>query len=108
MNSASLCSMAGLYFNPIPTRFLAPIDCLKIPAQVSYKKNCVQMPYCEFLWGEIDTHSHLPGLGTSMHVNLNIEELNFKFYIANNLNFFVSVRSHRAHLAPWRNQVGLP
>jgi hypothetical protein len=32
MNSASLCSLAGLYDNPIPTRFLAPIDCLKIPA----------------------------------------------------------------------------
>jgi len=33
MNSASLCSLAGRYDNPIPTRFLAPIDCLKIPAQ---------------------------------------------------------------------------
>jgi hypothetical protein len=29
MNSASL---AGRYDNPIPPRFLAPIDCLKIPA----------------------------------------------------------------------------
>jgi hypothetical protein len=27
-----LCSLAGRYDNPIPTRFLAPIDCLKIPA----------------------------------------------------------------------------
>ncbi len=32
MNSASLCSLAGRYDNPIPTRFLAPIDCLKISA----------------------------------------------------------------------------
>ncbi len=32
MNSASLCSLAGGYDNPIPTRSLAPIDCLKIPA----------------------------------------------------------------------------
>ncbi len=32
MNSASLCSLAGRYGNPIPIRFLAPIDCLKIPA----------------------------------------------------------------------------
>jgi hypothetical protein len=32
MHSASLCSLAGRYDNPIPTRFLAPIDCLKIPA----------------------------------------------------------------------------
>jgi hypothetical protein len=28
-------SLAGLYDNPIPTRFLAPIDCLKIPAQAT-------------------------------------------------------------------------
>jgi hypothetical protein len=33
MNSASLCSLAGLYDNRIPPRFLAPIDFLKIPAQ---------------------------------------------------------------------------
>ncbi len=26
------CSLAGRYDNPIPLRFLAPIDCLKIPA----------------------------------------------------------------------------
>ncbi len=32
-NSASLCSLAGRYDNPIPIRFLAPIDCLKISAQ---------------------------------------------------------------------------
>jgi hypothetical protein len=34
MNSASLCSLAGRYDNPIPPRFLAPIDFLKIPAQL--------------------------------------------------------------------------
>ncbi len=33
MNSASLCRLADRYDNPIPTLFLAPIDCLKIPAQ---------------------------------------------------------------------------
>jgi hypothetical protein len=32
INYASLCSLAGRYDNPIPTRFLAPVDCLKIPA----------------------------------------------------------------------------
>jgi hypothetical protein len=31
---ASLCSRTGRYGNPIPTWFLAPIDCSKIPAQV--------------------------------------------------------------------------
>jgi hypothetical protein len=34
MNSASLCSLAGRYENPIPPRCLAPIDFLKIPAQI--------------------------------------------------------------------------
>jgi hypothetical protein len=34
IDSASLCSLAGLYGNPIPTQFLAPIDCSKIPAWV--------------------------------------------------------------------------
>ncbi len=32
INYASLCSLAGRYENLIPTRFLAPIDCLKISA----------------------------------------------------------------------------
>ncbi len=32
INSASLCSLAGRYDNPVPTWFLAPIDCSKIPA----------------------------------------------------------------------------
>jgi hypothetical protein len=36
MNSASLCSLAGRYDNPIPTWFLAPTDCLKNPAQISF------------------------------------------------------------------------
>ncbi len=35
MNSSSLCSLAGRYDNPIPPRFLAPIDSLKIPARLS-------------------------------------------------------------------------
>jgi hypothetical protein len=33
INYASLCSLAGRYDNSIPTRFLAPLDCSKIPAQ---------------------------------------------------------------------------
>ncbi len=35
IDSASLCSLAGRYDNPIPTMFLASIDCSKIPAQNS-------------------------------------------------------------------------
>ncbi len=41
MNSASLCSLAGRYDNPIPTRCLAPIDFFKIPAQDKlYRRRC--------------------------------------------------------------------
>jgi hypothetical protein len=32
INSASLCSLAGRYDNPIPSRCLAPIEFLQIPA----------------------------------------------------------------------------
>jgi hypothetical protein len=35
MFSESLCSLAGRYDNPIPTLFLVPIDCLKIPAPLT-------------------------------------------------------------------------
>jgi hypothetical protein len=38
INSASLCSQAGRYDNPIPPWFLAPIDSLKIPALEKKKK----------------------------------------------------------------------
>ncbi len=44
MNSSSLRNLAGRYYNPIPTRFLAPIDCLKIPALRHHLRNC-----CKFL-----------------------------------------------------------
>ncbi len=37
MNSASLWSLAGRYDKPIPPRFLAPIDFLKIPALPPWK-----------------------------------------------------------------------
>jgi hypothetical protein len=37
INSASLCSMAGRYDNPIPTRCIAPIDFLKNPALYSVR-----------------------------------------------------------------------
>ncbi len=34
MNSASLCSLMGRYDNPVPIRFLAPIDCFKNSSSV--------------------------------------------------------------------------
>ena len=46
VNSASLCSLAGRYDNPIPVRFLAPIDCLKIPAQFSEQVQVGKTCYC--------------------------------------------------------------
>ncbi len=39
--------MAGRYDNPIPTRFLVPIDCLKIPAQSAGHEG---LPPIEWSW----------------------------------------------------------
>ncbi len=36
IDSPSQCSLAGRYDNPLPTRFLSPVDCSKIPAQLAY------------------------------------------------------------------------
>ncbi len=37
IDSASQCSLSGgRYDNPLPTRFLSPIDCSKIPAQLAF------------------------------------------------------------------------
>ncbi len=56
-NSASQCSLVGQYNNTIPTRFLVPTDCLKIPArcwnfrkiygdqELSRNRVVVQSPY---------------------------------------------------------------
>jgi hypothetical protein len=43
-DSASLCSLAGRYDNPVPSRFLAPIDCLKIPALTNKIFNYHNLP----------------------------------------------------------------
>ncbi len=50
IDSYSLCSLAVRYDNPIPTRFLTPIDCSKIPEH-------------EFLnvWGAPESISRFPG-----------------------------------------------
>ncbi len=47
MNFASLCSLAGRYDNPIPPRFLAPINSLKMPALTSF--TCVSA----FFWASV-------------------------------------------------------
>jgi hypothetical protein len=49
MNSASQCSLAGRYDNPIPTRCLAPKDFLKIPAQHDFSLAWLQAVgyFCE-------------------------------------------------------------
>jgi hypothetical protein len=45
IDSASLCSRAGRYDKPIPTRFLAPVDCSQIPAQYVSLKGCQYKKY---------------------------------------------------------------
>ncbi len=42
IDSASLCSLEGRYDNPIFTRFLAPIDCSKMPALLSVSVNIIE------------------------------------------------------------------
>jgi hypothetical protein len=51
INSASLCSLAGRYDNPIPPRCLAPIDFLKIPAQEWQPKHGHQQ------WWKLQEHN---------------------------------------------------
>jgi hypothetical protein len=48
MNSASLCSLANRYNNPIPTRCLAPIDFLKIRALICFN-HCIYNLHVSFL-----------------------------------------------------------
>jgi hypothetical protein len=56
MNSASLRSLTGRNDDPIPPRFLAPIDFLKIPAQVIIPTHvgcgggCDEGTYCTCQW----------------------------------------------------------
>jgi hypothetical protein len=49
IDPARLCSLAGRYDNPIPTRFLAPIDCSKIPAQYYIPSPLFFNPYFFYL-----------------------------------------------------------
>jgi hypothetical protein len=60
-NSARLCSQAGRYDNPIPTRFLAPVDCLKIPAQDQKRRYQFRQPMQS---SELEFLNKLFGLGT--------------------------------------------
>ncbi len=46
IDSATLCGLDGRNDNPIPARFLTPIDCYKIPAQV-FSRNLYEMKYEE-------------------------------------------------------------
>jgi hypothetical protein len=52
--SSSLCTVAymagGIWDNPIPTRFLSPIDCSKVPAQVVKKASFNKFCTCSYLF----------------------------------------------------------
>jgi hypothetical protein len=45
IDSASLCSLASRYDNPISTRFLAPMDCSKIPVTGCSGSKCTTALY---------------------------------------------------------------
>jgi hypothetical protein len=65
MNSASLCSLAGRYENPIPPRCLAPIDFIKIPALAHFQM-------CEDDVSDIFSLSAISFMFTSMHLHQKI------------------------------------
>ncbi len=44
IDSTSLCSLGSQYNNPIPTRFLSPIDCYKIPPQYNVVQSRLECP----------------------------------------------------------------
>ena len=51
INSASLCSLAGRYDNPVPSRCLAPIEFLydnPIPTRFLAPKDCYKIPVLSF------------------------------------------------------------
>jgi hypothetical protein len=51
INFASLCSLAGRYDKLIPTRFLAPIEYLKIQALFAYTRGIMQSPNFRTIYG---------------------------------------------------------
>jgi hypothetical protein len=84
MNSASLCSLAGRYDNPIPPRLLAPIDCLKIPAPVQLRLDwqalnfslLIQKPLLLFVCIKSPLHRHGMQIACNVH-----EVLKYKIWI---------------------------
>jgi hypothetical protein len=58
LESLNIQALAGRYNNPIPTRFLAPKDCLKFPAK--------RLHFCRLVkWGK-----SVPGLSRNQIWNL--------------------------------------
>ncbi len=67
MNSVSLCSLAGRYDNPIPTRFLAPIDCLKIPSLVIQCVDRKLKAADQLIYAEDDDILHVAFIATNVN-----------------------------------------
>jgi hypothetical protein len=86
MNSASLYSLAGRDDNPIPPRFLAPIDFLKIPAQ-----DDVGVTYCTFC---TESESMKGNMKKKTYVQPNIWQLMHRLWKAF-LNDRQGMTSHR-------------
>ncbi len=91
MNSASLCSLAGRYENPIPSRCLAFIDFLKIPALDAtrrgeknvYKKGVGTMQCCWSVtfWygsGSADPYNRVPNLDSDLAPDPPCSSVTFK------------------------------
>jgi hypothetical protein len=88
INSASLCSLAGRYDNPSPTRFLAPIVGLKIPAQ------CCESGYGGWPPGSESFLLYLSKMQRNCRKKFNIlYYLLFSTYLAKNVHKKVKVGS---------------
>ncbi len=73
--SACLCSLSVRYDNPIPYRFLAPIDCLKIPALKSYSGVGLYRLFFDFIYYN----------GEKIPTVCRTKECNFTFLFCTNL-----------------------
>jgi hypothetical protein len=102
-NFASLCSLAGRYDNPFLTRFLAPIDCLKILAQDfmwAYVQNIGTFPLSQNLkwyqkkWKFPHKVEYLEKIGCHSHIWWNIpSEMREKWGVVSDIWLWTRTRN---------------
>ncbi len=108
-NSARLCSLAGQNNNPIPTRFLAPIDCLKIPAQFEqrwHRRRRVQSQFGSNSFRDCSNNGwSLKPWGLIVVQFLAWKFVNLRFYDGLNMSssIFVSITKYKIVWMNWNS-----